>query len=58
MLLRIFQTDIFGLTYQALPSGTPMAASDHPDKLSPFLNNQMQLGNYDSAFVMLEQVMT
>ena len=30
----------FGTTYQALAAGKPMAASDHLNKLSPFLDDQ------------------
>ena len=30
----------FGTTYQALAAGKPMAASDHSNKLSPFLDDQ------------------
>ena len=30
----------FGPTYQALAAGKPMAASDHLNKLSPFIDEQ------------------
>ena len=35
----------FGLAYKALAAGKPMAASDHLNKLSPFMDdqNRMQL---------------
>ena len=40
MLLRKSQMECFGPTYQALAAGKPMAASDHLNKLSPFLDDQ------------------
>ena len=39
-LLRKCQMDSFGPTYQALVAGKPMAASDHSNKLSPFMDDQ------------------
>ena len=40
MLLRKSQMESFCTTYQALAAGKPMAASDHSNKLSPFLDDQ------------------
>ena len=39
-LLLKSQIESFGPTYQALTTGKPMAASDHLNKLSPFLDDQ------------------
>ena len=43
MLLRKSQMESFGTTYQALAAGEPMAASAHLNKLSPFLDNLLNL---------------
>ena len=40
LLLRKSQMESFGPTYQALAAGKPMAASDHLNKLSPFMDEQ------------------
>ena len=40
LLLRKSQMESFGPAYQALAAGKPMAASDHLNKLSPFMDEQ------------------
>ena len=40
LLLRKSQMQSFGQSYQALAAGKPMAASDHLNKLSPFMDDQ------------------
>ena len=40
MLLRKSQMESFGPAYQAMASGKPMAASDHLNQLSPFMDDQ------------------
>ena len=40
LLLRKSQMESFGQSYQALAASKPMAASDHLNKLSPFMGDQ------------------
>ena len=40
LLLKKSQMESFGQSYQALAAGKPMAASDHLNKLSPFMDDQ------------------
>ena len=41
LLLKKSQMERFALAYQALASGNPMATSDHLNKLSPFIDDQI-----------------
>ena len=40
LLLKKNQMESFGQTYQAMAAGKPMAAFDHLNKLSPFMDDQ------------------
>ena len=40
LLLKKSRMESFGQTYQAMAAGKPMAAFDHLNKLSPFMDDQ------------------
>ena len=56
LLLRKSQMECFGQTYQALAADKPMTASDHLNKLSPFMDDQ-NLMRLRSDFVLMMRVM-
>ena len=63
LLLKKSQIESFGQSYQALAAGKPMAASDHLNKLSPFMDDQNllrlkeQLRHADASYEMKHPIL-
>ena len=63
LLLRKSQMESFGQSHQALAAGKPMAASDHLNKLSPFMDDQKlmrikgRLRHADASYEMKQPIL-